>query len=85
MYPATKFAIRNTAIHPFSTVSLRKSMSTVAVEWRSLQLPRRLTEASRMKRLDYSQQKLPLSLHRMEILEGSGIIVCSVLYTLLRN
>ena len=38
-----------------------------------------------MKRLDYLQQKLPLSLHRMEILEGSEIIVCSVLYTLLRN
>jgi len=34
-----------------------------------------------MKRLDYLQQKLPLSLHRTGILEGSEIFVCSVLHT----
>jgi hypothetical protein len=34
-----------------------------------------------MKRLDYLQQKLPLSLHRTEILEGLEILVCLILHT----
>jgi hypothetical protein len=34
-----------------------------------------------MKRLDYLQQKLPLSLHRRQILENLGISVCLILHT----
>ncbi len=34
-----------------------------------------------MKRLDYLQQKLPLSLHRAGMLEGSEILVCSISHT----
>jgi hypothetical protein len=55
--------------------------SAAAVEWRSLGLPRCLMEASGMKRLDFLQQKLPLSLHRKEILENLGISVCHILHT----
>jgi hypothetical protein len=38
-------------------------------------------EAPGIKRLGYLQQKLPLSLHKLRILEGPEILVCSVLYT----
>jgi hypothetical protein len=34
-----------------------------------------------MKRLDYLQQKFPPSLHRMGMLEGSEILVCSISHT----
>src|SRR6202043_2160445 len=45
-----------------------------------LWLQRRLKEGDRMKRTNYWQQKLPLSLHKMGILEGSEIFVCSKLH-----
>jgi hypothetical protein len=45
-------------------------------------LPRRLTEAPGIQRLGYLQQKLPLSLHTMQILEGPKTFVCPVLHTL---
>jgi hypothetical protein len=35
-----------------------------------------------MKRLDYLQQKLPHSLHKSGMLEGSELSVCSILHTL---
>ena len=37
-----------------------------------------------MKRVNHCQQKLPLPLHRTEMLEGSEIFVCSILHTLWR-
>ena len=50
----------------------------------SLRLHRRLAEAAGMKRVNHWQQKLPLSLHRTEMLEASKIFVCSILHTLWR-
>ncbi len=38
-----------------------------------------------MKWPDSLQQKLPLTLHKTGILEGSEIIVCSVLHTPIRD
>jgi hypothetical protein len=45
----------------------------------------RLTEAPGIQRLGYLQQKLPLSLHTMQILEGPETFVCSVLHTAWRD
>jgi hypothetical protein len=50
----------------------------------SLRLHRRLAEAAGMKRVNHWQQKLPLSLHRTEMLEGPEIFVCSILHTFWR-
>ena len=47
----------------------------------SLRLHRRLAKAAGMKRVNNCQQKLPLSLHQTEMLEGSEIFVCSILHT----
>jgi len=50
----------------------------------SLRLHRRLAEAAGMQRVNHWQQKLPLPLHRTEMLEASEIFVCSILHTFWR-